>query len=186
MLNLVDDRSTLENSSVVTLLSEYRQRRATGELKPIDVPVLIIGLNGSARSGVPEYRTSTREGDLELGPVTQALGDEGVGLAPLIKSDRNPYENFIFVGRASTCDVILRDASVSKSHAVFERDAKGVWCLRDNRSHNGTWVDGGRLAPKARVTVASGMAIVFGAYPAYLLMPADLGRILATMPDLHA
>jgi hypothetical protein len=185
-LNPVDDGATLENSRVVTLLSEYRRLRAAGELQPIDVPVLIVGLNGSARSDAAEYRTSTRQGDLTLGPVVRALLDQDVTLAPLVKSDRNPYENFIFVGRASTCDVILRDASVSKSHAVFERDARGGFCLRDNRSHNGTWIEGERLAAKARVTVPSGSAIVFGAYPAYLLMPDDLGRILAMMPDLHA
>ena len=170
----------------MTLLAEYRQRHAAGDLKPIDVPALIIGFNDTSRAAAGEYHTSTRQGGVLLGPVTEALLDDGVTLAPLAKSGRNPYENFIFVGRASTCDVILRDASVSKSHAVFERDtATGVWCLRDNRSHNGTWVDGQRLEPKARVTVSSGLAIVFGAYPAYLIMPGDLRRILEAMPADH-
>ena len=74
--------------------------------------------------------------------LAASLLDEDVRLAPLSKSDRNPYQNFIFVGRASTCDVILRDASVSKTHAVFERDGQQpLWKLRDNRSHNGTWVN---------------------------------------------
>jgi pSer/pThr/pTyr-binding forkhead associated (FHA) protein len=85
------------------------------------------------------------------------------------------------VGRASTCDVILRDASVSKTHAVFERDGEALWRLRDNRSHNGTWVNYARLTPNARIPVASGDAILFGAYPAYLVSPDELRRLLADL-----
>jgi FHA domain len=182
----LDGFPAVENSNGVTLLSEYRQRHVDGELEPIEVPVLLVGMRGNGRATAAEFRTSTRQGVLARPQVEELLLDEGASLAPLTKSDRNPYDNFIFVGRASTCDVIFRDASVSKSHAVFERDDARVWRLRDNGSHNGTWVDGRRLAPKTRVPVASGHAIVFGAYPAYLIMPDDLRRILETMPDVHA
>jgi pSer/pThr/pTyr-binding forkhead associated (FHA) protein len=61
-----------------------------------------------------------------------------------------------------------------------------VWRLRDNRSHNGTWVDGQRLTSKSRVAVQSGQPLVFGAYPAYLIMPVDLRRILEAMAPDHA
>jgi hypothetical protein len=161
-------------------LSEYRRAPAAAEIARLDVPVLLVGLRGNPRSAAAEYRTSTHEGVSVLPSVAEALLDDGVCLAPLSKSERNPYQNFIFVGRASTCDVILRDASVSKTHAVFERDERQPrWKVRDNRSHNGTWVNGARLGPDTRVVVTSGDALVFGAYPAYLLSPEDLRRILS-------
>ncbi len=162
-------------------LSYYRASAA--ELEALDVPVLLSDFRAGVRAGAGEFRTATRD----VGPIP-ALGvvlhDPEVNITPLAKSDRNPYENFIFVGRASTCDVILRDASVSKSHAVFERTADG-WILRDNRSHNGTWVHERRLAPSERVPVESGIAIVFGAFPVYVIMPSDLRRILETMGPVH-
>ncbi|MGD0529176.1 MAG: FHA domain-containing protein [Polyangiaceae bacterium] len=160
-------------------LSDYRRPPSAVELARLDVPVLLVGLRGNPRSAAAEYRTSTQEGFPALPSVAEALLDDGVCLAPLSKSERNPYQKFIFVGRASTCDVILRDASVSKTHAVFERDERQpLWKLRDNRSHNGTWVNGERLGPESRVAVTSGDALVFGAYPAYLLSPEELRRIL--------
>jgi hypothetical protein len=161
-------------------LSEYRRPGAAEEVAQLEVPVLVVGMRGGVRSPAAEYRTSTHEGVPPIPTVTEALHDEGVCLAPLSKSERNPYQNFIFVGRASTCDVILRDASVSKTHAVFEREG-ALWKLRDNRSHNGTWVNRSRLGPETRVPVASGDSVVFGAYPAYLISPDELRRILATM-----
>jgi pSer/pThr/pTyr-binding forkhead associated (FHA) protein len=167
-------------------LSEYRQPAAAAEVARLDVPVLVVGMRGGVRAPAADYRTSTHEGTPTFPTVNEALLDRGVYLAPLAKSDRNPYQNFVFVGRASTCDVILRDASVSKTHAVFERDAQQpVWKIRDNRSHNGTWVNRARLQPEARIPVASGDSIVFGAYPAYLLLPDELRRILATMAPTH-
>lgn len=132
-----------------------------------------------------DFRTSTRAlTHPSLPPLAEALLDPAASLVALLKSDRNPYRNFIFVGRASTCDVVLRDASVSKAHAVFDSE-QSTWKLRDNRSHNGTWVDGLRLAANKPTPVAHGSAIVFGAYPAYLIMPDELHRILGTMgpPD---
>ncbi len=114
------------------------------------------------------------------------MATEGALVAPLVKAGRNPYANFIFVGRASTSDIVLRDASVSKSHAVFEAGTgTDGWRLRDNGSHNGTFVDGRRLAGKTPVSIASGSAVLFGAYPAYVLMPDDLRRILETLRASH-
>jgi len=163
-------------------LSEYRQPAAAEEIARLGLPVLVVGMRGGVRSPAADFRTSTHEGTPTMPTVTDALLDRGVCLAPLSKSDRNPYQNFIFVGRASTCDVILRDASVSKTHAVFERDdQQPLWRIRDNRSHNGTWVNGTRIGPDARVPVTSGDSIVFGAYPAYVIWPDELRRILAAM-----
>ena len=93
-------------------LLEYRQPAAAAEIARLDVPVLLVGMRGGVRAPAADYRTATNEGMPALPTVAEALLDGRVCVAPLSKSSRNPYQNFIFVGRASTCDVILRDASV--------------------------------------------------------------------------
>jgi pSer/pThr/pTyr-binding forkhead associated (FHA) protein len=168
------------------LLSEYRRPEAAEELAVLDVPVLLFGMRGGARVTATDFRTSTREGPPARTSVDSALNDDGACVAPLFKTDRNPYRNFIFVGRASTCDVILRDSSVSKMHAVFELDGDpALWSLRDNRSHNGTWVNSSRIGSNLRVVVSSGDLIVFGACPVYLIAPDELRRIVASMDSGH-
>jgi pSer/pThr/pTyr-binding forkhead associated (FHA) protein len=91
-------------------------------------------------------------------------------VVPIVKGARNPYGDFVFVGRGSTSDIILADASVSKSHAAFQLEG-GKWFLKDNRARNGTFVNGRRLEPGERVALVSGKAIHFGAYGTYFLEP---------------
>ncbi len=47
----------------------------------------------------------------------------------------------VTLGRALDNDVALDDGSVSRAHAVLERYETG-WCVRDQGSFNGTWVNG--------------------------------------------
>jgi pSer/pThr/pTyr-binding forkhead associated (FHA) protein len=163
-------------------LLHYRQRSAAEDIGTMAVPVLLLELPVSAPPSAGEFHTATRQDPSSVPVLEEILQDEGVAVARLVKSSNNPYENFIFVGRAATCDIIVRDASVSKSHAVFEKNPDGPgWMIRDNRSHNGTWVNGQRLAPGARVALSSSDALRFGGYPAYFLMPDPFRRILETM-----
>ena len=99
-------------------------------------------------------------------------------LVPLVKSSRNPYGAFIFVGRAGTNDVVFKHPSLSKSHAVFEALEGGPWHLRDNGSRNGTHLDGVRLTPNEPVDIASGAQVTFGSFPAYFLVTPELDRLL--------
>lgn len=48
------------------------------------------------------------------------------------------------VGRASTCELVLDGAQVSRAHAVFE-SADDVVRVRDLKSNNGTRVNGERI-----------------------------------------
>ena len=98
-------------------------------------------------------------------------------VALLEKSPRNPYDGFLFLGRASTCDVIVRDASISKTHAVIEPAGDG-WYVRDNRSRNGTFKNQTRLKDGERAPLASGDLLVLGSYPLYFLLSTDLFRLL--------
>jgi hypothetical protein len=50
------------------------------------------------------------------------------------------------VGRAPENEVVIDDATLSRSHLVLHRDPAGVWTARDAGSSNGTRVDGVRIA----------------------------------------
>ena len=123
------------------------------------------------------FDTATSTAQSFVPPLSLAVADPDARVLSLEKSTRNPYVGFIFVGRATTNDVIVRDASVSKSHAVFEQTDAG-WCLRDNRSHNGTFVNRIRLSDGERAPLASGALVVFGSYPAYFVEADQLSRFL--------
>src|SRR5207248_702880 len=62
------------------------------------------------------------------------------------KSQRNPFENLITVGRAPNNDIRFALESVSKLHATLSR-SDGNWLIQDHASTNGTWVNGERLEP---------------------------------------
>lgn len=173
--------------SVVIRVAELRSPANAAEVRALAVPVLLVGLSGAARAAAAEFRTATRDAVRRLPALEDVFLDETY-VAPLVKSGRNPYENFIFVGRASTCDVVLRDPSVSKTHAVLEHDPAAAphasWRIRDNGSHNGTWVNSRRLTGREPVALAGGDALVLGAYPAYVILPDALRRIISGMgPD---
>jgi pSer/pThr/pTyr-binding forkhead associated (FHA) protein len=173
----------------VRRIAELRSPEGAASLRTLTVPVLLVGLNGAARAAAAEFRTATRDAVRSLPSLEDVVLDETY-IAPLVKSGRNPYENFIFVGRASTCDVVLRDPSVSKTHAVLEHDPAAApdagWRIRDNGSHNGTWVNSRKLTPRDPVALSGGDAIVLGAYPAYVILPDALRRILSGMGPSRA
>jgi pSer/pThr/pTyr-binding forkhead associated (FHA) protein len=183
----LDSSATCPNPYGVKPLLHYRQRSSAEDIGTMAVPVLLLDLPIESPISAGEFHTATRQDPKSMPTLEDVLQDQSVAVARLVKSPNNPYENFIFVGRAATCDIILRDASVSKSHAVFEKSADGkAWMLRDNRSHNGTWVNGQRLEPGARVALSSADALRFGSYPAYFLMPDPFRRILEMMAPVEA
>lgn len=48
------------------------------------------------------------------------------------------------IGRADSCDLVLDNPLVSRSHAVFEAVGDAM-AIRDLQSHNGTYVNGQRI-----------------------------------------
>jgi hypothetical protein len=78
----------------------------------------------------------------------------------LVKSDRNPFEGMITVGRARNNDLILAHPEISKVHAIFQED--GDWWLIEDRSSNGTFLDGTRLPARELRQVNDGSRVRFG------------------------
>ena len=68
----------------------------------------------------------------------------------------------ITVGRIRRCDVVLRYEAVSKQHAEFLLDARGVSALRDCRSTHGTFVNGARIAAEQSLPIRIGDRLSFG------------------------
>jgi len=159
---------------------EYRHLARGGMPPSIDVPVLLVGFARGSDS-VRQFRTQTQDGERfgGLPSLAAVVVDPATLVVPVAKGARNPYGDFIFVGRGSTSDIVLPDPSVSKSHAVFQLE-HGRWYLRDNRARNGTFVDARRLDAGERVALATGAQLAFGAYGAYFLEPAHFARLASS------
>lgn len=72
-----------------------------------------------------------------------------------IRIDQSP----VTVGRDAGADVVLRHESVSRKHAVLERDSRS-WLVADQKSGNGTWLDGQRVI---KALLREGQSLRFGA-----------------------
>jgi FHA domain len=165
------------NRNLVRPLIELRELAADGAM-PLDSDAVLLVEFWKGGTLAREFRTSTLSLPEVIPPLLGVTSDPATQVVPLEKSSRNPYDGFLFLGRASTCDVVIRDPSISKSHAVIEPQGTH-WRLRDNRSHNGTWHNGERLKEGERVELASGDVIVLGSYPVYFMRSEDLIKILA-------
>jgi pSer/pThr/pTyr-binding forkhead associated (FHA) protein len=85
------------------------------------------------------------------GPGTGGILRKGKSYSgkPYLTVTKGPLEGEVFVldplpvviGRDLDCDLFLNNMTVSRRHAVIERDADKL-IIKDEHSLNGTWVDG--------------------------------------------
>lgn len=87
------------------------------------------------------------------------------------KSADRPFPNRVTVGRASNNDIVIRDSSLSRFHAWFEKDATDQFLVGDARSKNGTTVGGEALKPLQTAYVGDGTAVSFGSIGAHVCSP---------------
>ena len=71
-----------------------------------------------------------------------------------------PFEGPIVLGRSADVDVRLEDATVSRRHAQLRREGAG-WIVADLKTHNGTFVNGRRIAQPT--PLREGDRVQFGA-----------------------
>ena len=79
------------------------------------------------------------------------------------------------IGRAPTCDVVLKDTSVSRLHAVIERMRTGRYLVRDLMSSNGLRVNG---QVTRRWTLNEGDVIQIGPWSLHFG-----GSVLKSLPE---
>src|SRR5438309_3241613 len=100
-----------------------------------------------------------------IGEPDIADGDADHRVLELVKRHGNPFMDRISIGRASNCDVVLNDSSVSKLHAHI-RESDGELHLSDVDSQNGTQVNGVRLEPHEPTALKIGDRVRFGSVAA--------------------
>lgn len=111
------------------------------------------------------------------------LVDPAAQVAFLDKSERNPFGGLITLGRARNNDIVLAVPSVSKLHAIFTRPDK-AWLLEDDKSANGTFLNGMKLTPKEKTEVSDGDSLRFGPdVQCRLFLPESLIGLLALVRD---
>jgi hypothetical protein len=96
----------------------------------------------------------------ESEPVELRSG--AMGLVWVQKREGNPFRHMITIGRVPNNDITFAVPTLSKIHAYLRQDPSGAWWLYDQRSTNGTWVDGQRLARDGKAILRDGAWINLG------------------------
>jgi hypothetical protein len=149
-------------------------------------PFLVLSTDGTPL-GPMQFRTAVAAPG-ETPPPAPPAGAPSVEILEVCKAPGNPYPDRISLGRARNCDVVLRDASVSKLHGHF-RTAPGKLELIDSGSHNGTRINGHAMTPNTPTVVLVGDSLVFGRVNAKLLDAGgvyDMLRLLGTLATAQA
>jgi hypothetical protein len=156
--------------------ADVRKLVRAGLLKANDGPVLVIGFAHGGAGSVRQFRTRNEEASSPVPPLRTVLQDPATRIVTVAKRGQSPYGDFVFVGRATTSDLVFDDGSISKSHAAFQHEAD-AWFIKDNKSRNGTYVDGVRLESGARSPIGSGAQITFGGVPTYFVLGPHLVQL---------
>jgi hypothetical protein len=106
------------------------------------------GVNECDRCGF-KLVGATEEIDMPAAGSSGSIGACGENGRPRLTLTKGPLKGEVFylelfpvsIGRDPGCDLFLNNMTVSREHAMIERDG-GRIVVRDNSSLNGTWVDG--------------------------------------------
>lgn len=63
------------------------------------------------------------------------------------------------IGRSDTCDIIIREPTLSRTHAEI-KNVSGDWYITDLNSSNGVYVDGVRIPAGKMMPIGSGSQII--------------------------
>lgn len=86
----------------------------------------------------------------------------------------------ITLGRVDGNDIVVRDETISKRHALFSELPGGLLQLSDDGSRNGTFVNHERLA-RAPCHVTDGSVLRFGSVSMVLLDARGLSELIARL-----
>ncbi len=126
-----------------------------------------------------ETDVPTRRGSV----LPPALGSTEISVLPIRKSLRSPYQDRISIGRARSCDVVIRDASISKLQAYVFTGADGSHSIVDVGSQNGTKIGSRLLVPQKPMPLKAGDIITLGAVVAATLDATSAHKALLRLDD---
>jgi len=132
---------------------QERARSMSRQQFETEHPFPFLLVHGTAGAGALPFSTN-------VAATSELTNQAPPEIFAVQKSAVNPYSDRISIGRARNCDIVLRDASVSKLHAHFVVDTNGGVSLVDQGSRNGITLNGRPL--KGSVQLASGDELVFG------------------------
>ena len=162
--------STLPMVDLASLLTLHRTKPREQFIAALPHSFLVLSTSGE---GAPIH-FETVVAPVRANAKTIPADALGIDVLEIVKAKGNPYPDRISVGRARNCDLVLRDASVSKLHAHFRVVAVGKLALVDMGSQNGSRVNGQLLAAGQPQPVSSGDAILIGRVPTKLVDAAGL------------
>lgn len=143
-------------------------------------------LHGSANDLHPTEgpeKTGIIEVAQTRGPLVPALDFIAF---PVRNSGRSLFGSKISVGRTQNNDIQIDDRTVSKLHAIIEREAAGEFRIRDAGSAAGTLVEG-QVAPARGdgegVPLRAGVNIILGGVQLTFLDLAAMLSLLAGIRD---
>jgi hypothetical protein len=168
----------------VTILEEWRRTRANTKredfiaLHPYAFLISASGQGGAAANKPmqaavkpTEFRTVTHK---EYVQKAEAPSLELPLILPLRKGEGRPFPERISVGRATNCDVVIRDASISKLHGHFRDVTSENAFFTDAKSSNGTRLDGTLISPGVATEIRRNTLLSFGRVQLMFMSPGDV------------
>lgn len=108
------------------------------------------------------------------------FGDQWM-VAEVKKRGTNPFMQFISVGRAMNCDVVLLFPGVSKLHAQFWIEDGAIASFSDEGSRHGTSLNGQKLEKQDPKPVKLGDVLRFGHH--LELVVCDVKQLLTMLAE---
>ncbi|MHC4778319.1 MAG: FHA domain-containing protein [Planctomycetota bacterium] len=125
-------------------------------------PFLLIDMGQEDMdAGAFQTLDGTAKPDRPTEPISRRTGKPASAMAvPMVKSDRNTFENMVTLGRASNNDVVVPHPSISKFHAFFRIDGTSG-SVSDAGSSYGTILNGRELGKGESAPLESGSTLQF-------------------------
>jgi hypothetical protein len=165
----------------VTLLDELRHTRENtkrGDFIALHPYAFLVSATAATASQqLPivkptEFRTVTHREHAAVNAEAESF--EAALILPLRKGEGRPFPERISVGRAVNCDVVIRDASVSKLHGHFRDIGEESALFTDGKSSNGTRLDGGLIQPGVATEIRRQSHLSFGRVQLMFMSPGDV------------
>lgn len=154
-----------EKTLTETLENCVRLRKALGRqafaLEYGGAVLLGIGVLGELAEEGPRGDSHTFLATLHGHPEQRAIHRK---VWRIQQKKEGPGLQYIRLGRSSDNDLVLPDYAISQIHCGFDRDSDGNIVIFDLDSHNGTVVNGMRLAPFQEVPLKTEDEVTLGRY----------------------